>query len=137
MNEREYHRMNDGIEGGELCAANLTAILDCWGVKNVERLDRAIYKYTPCGPHLSVLTHDGQWRHSGNLEGIENGNVRSLLIGSIIEGSEASVTADALDLLTDIPTENVVTQFNDRVDWVNTAVDVIRAEEQHWGNTHA
>ena len=116
MTEREYHRMNDAQEAGELCLANLAAILDSWGEENVERLDRALYKYTPCGPHLSVMLHDGTWKHSGDLQGIENGNVRALLVGSIVEGSDADVTTDPIDLLTE---EDPVTAFDDTVDWVD------------------
>jgi hypothetical protein len=116
VNEREYHQMNSDLEAGEICAAGLAAILDCWGVETVERLDRAIYRYTACGPHLSVKTHDGKWHHSGNLQGIYSGEVRALLVGSIVEGSDADVTGSEIDLLT---VEDAVATFNREVDTVD------------------
>ena len=119
MTVREYQQQQDDQEAGGYCLASLAAILDCWGVENVERLDRAIYKYTDCGPHLSVWLHDGGWKHSGQLQGVTNGNVRSLLVGSIVEGSDADVTGTVLDLLTFDSDEEAVAAFNAQVDKVN------------------
>jgi hypothetical protein len=89
------------LEVGERIAANLAEILDYWGEENAQRLHRRLYKATAAGVHLSVRLHDGSWRHSGNLEGIDNGNVRSLMVGSIVEGTDASVTGEEIDLLRD------------------------------------
>ena len=78
----------------------------------------SIYKYTECGPWLSVRLHDGTVRHCDQLQGIENGSVRALLVGSIVEGSDAEVTADWIDLLIEDPDEAVL-KFNAAVEWVN------------------
>ena len=88
MNERDWHRTNRDEIAGLLCSGNLEAILDHYGATNVEQLARALYKSTDCGPWLSVQLHDGSWTHAGDLAGVENGNVRSLKVGSIVEGSD-------------------------------------------------
>ena len=103
-----------------LFRSNLEAILSDNGSEmTVSALDRSLYKYTDCGAHLSVQLHDGTWRHSGNLLGIENGNVRQLLVGSIVEGSDADVCADPIDLIDYEDPEEAVKVFNATVDWVN------------------
>ena len=117
--ERDLHRSEDDREAGERILANLKAILDCWGAKSVHELGRYLYKHTDCGPHLSVRLHDGEWRHSGSLVGIENGAVRALRVGSIVEGSDATVEGDEFDLLCDDTEKDVVARFNAQVDEVD------------------
>lgn len=120
MTENEYLRWQDDMEMGGRILANLEAILaDNGSEMSVSALDRSLYKYTECGAHLSVQLHDGTWRHSGNLLGIENGNVRQLLVGSIVEGSDAEVSADPIDLIDYEDPEEAVKVFNTTVDWVN------------------
>ena len=120
MTENEYFKWQDDMEMGGRILANLEAILaDNGSEMNVSALDRSLYKYTECGAHLSVQLHDGTWRHSGNLFGIENGNVRQLLVGSIVEGSDAEVSADPIDLIDYEDPEEAVKVFNATVDWVN------------------
>ena len=120
MTENEYLKWQDDIEMGGRILANLEAILaDNGSEMSVSALDRSLYKYTECGAHLSVQLHDGTWRHSGNLLGIENGNVRQLLVGSIVEGSDAEVCADPIDLIDYEDPEEAVKVFNTTVDWVN------------------
>ncbi|NBT33374.1 MAG: hypothetical protein EBT13_16155, partial [Rhodobacteraceae bacterium] len=92
MNLSEYLKMQDDLEAGGIILENLEAILSCNGSgMTVADLYRSIYRYTDCGPWLSVKLHDGTWKHCAQLSGIENGNIRSLLIGSIVEGSDADV----------------------------------------------
>lgn len=120
MSEQEYQRHLDNIEAGGICLENLEAILSDNGSEmNVAALYRSIYKYTECGLWLSVLLHDGTWKHCDQLHGIENGNVRALLVGSIVEGSDAEVTADQIDLLTFDDPADAVRTFTDAVAWVN------------------
>lgn len=122
MNEIDYERMQEDAAMGQAIAANLKAILDDWGVENVQQLDRAIYESTECGAHLSVQLHDGTWRHSGNLDGIDNGNVQALLLGSIVEGSDADVTADPislLDYMDEGDEKQLIKDFDKTLDWVN------------------
>lgn len=99
MNEIEYERMQEDAAIGQMIAENLQAILDAHDANNVQDLYRTIYKYTDCGPWLSVQLHDGTWKHSHELRGIDNGNVRALLVGSIVEGSDAEVLGRVIDLI--------------------------------------
>lgn len=117
--EREYHQRQADEEAGGYILGNLEAILSYYGAKNVRELGHRLYKGYDCGPHLSVRLHDGTWRHSEQLSGVENGNVRSLLVGSIVEGSDASVNGEEFDLLREDETEKVVADFNEGVDAVN------------------
>ena len=122
MNEIDYERMQEDAAMGQAIAANLKAILDDWGVENVQQLDRTIYKNTECGAHLSVKLHDGTWRHSGDLDGIDNGNVQALLLWSIVEGSDAEVDADPislLDYMDEGDEKRLIADFDKTLDWVN------------------
>lgn len=119
MNEQTYHRMNADIEAGGVCLAALEAILKDHWADNVAQLYRSIYKYTPCGPWLSVKLHDGTMRHCDELHDVKNGDVRGLMVGSIVEGSDAEVFADLIDLLKYEDPEEAVAAFSTTVDWVN------------------
>lgn len=129
MNEIDYERMQESAAIGQAIAANLKAILDDWGVENVQQLDRAIYKRTECGAHLSVQLHDGTWRHSGDLDGIDNGNVQALLLGSIVEGSDAEVNAYPISLLDYIEEEGdekrLIEDLDKTLDWVNNEACIL------------
>lgn len=122
MNEMEYERMQEDAAIGQAIAQNLQAILDDNGAVDVADLYRSIYKYTDCGPWLSVQLHDGTWKHCHELRGIDNGNVRALLIGSIVEGSDAEVLGKVIDLI-DYDDEGgeqqAVAAFNHELDQVN------------------
>jgi len=91
---------------------------------SVYSLYGSIYKYTPCGPWLSVRLHDGSIVHCTKLYGIGNQDVRALLVGSMVEGSDAEVTADWIDLadpkyMEEGGQEKLVADFNATVAWVN------------------
>lgn len=120
MNEIDYERMQEDAAIGQAMVANLEAILsENAADMTVESLNRSLYKYTECGAHLSVQLHDGTWRHSGDLNGIKNGDVRQLLVGSIVEGSDAEVCADPIDLIAFEEPQEAVKVFNKTVEWVN------------------
>ena len=120
MNEIDYYRMQEDAATGRLICQNLEAILiDNGSGMTVADLYKSVYKYTPCGPWLSVRLHDGTWKHCGELRGIENGNVRALLVGSIVEGSDAEVVGQEIDLLTCDTPEEAVTAFWHEVEQVN------------------
>ena len=57
--------------------------------------------------------------HCDKLREVNKDEVRYLLVGSIVEGSDAEVTADWIDLLECETPEDAVKQFNDTVAWVN------------------
>lgn len=99
---------------------NLDAILsDNGSDMTLPALYRSIYKYTECGPWLSVRTWDNRTFHCGHLHEVNKDEVRYLLVGSIVEGSDAEVTADWIDLLECETPEAAVKLFNDTVAWVN------------------
>ena len=120
MNEVEYERMQEQIAEGEHANACLDAILSDDGCDpTLPALYRSIYKYNACGPHLSVQTWDGRWFHCENLHKVDKRDVRYLLVGSIVEGSDADVTADPIDLVECESPEAAVALFNRTVEWVN------------------
>ena len=120
MNEIEYERTQENAALGDQCLANLEAILsDNSSDMTVKALYRTLYRYTNCGAWLSVQTHDGVWHHCNDLDDISNDSVRALQIGSIVEGSDAEVNADPIDLMEfDDPAE-AVTAFNATLTWVD------------------
>lgn len=71
----------------------LPALLEFCDYDRPHEMYRTFYKYTPCGPHMSVLVNGG-WVHCGELHALgtwksmaEKGMiVEALLFGSIVEG---------------------------------------------------
>jgi hypothetical protein len=119
MNFSDYLRAQDDEECGGICLAALEAILASNGVPDVAELGRVLYKYTDCGFWLSVRLHDGEWRHTGDLRGIDNGNVRALLVGSIVENSDAEMVGREIDLLTYDDPDDAVKRLDHEVEQVN------------------
>jgi hypothetical protein len=120
MNEVEYERMQEQIAEGEHANACLDAILsDNGSDMTLPALYRSIYKYTECGPWLSVRTWDDRKFHCGDLHKVDKDEVRYLLVGSIVEGSDAAVCADWIDLVECESPEAAVALFNRTVEWVN------------------
>jgi hypothetical protein len=120
MNEVAYERMQEQIAEGEHANACLDAILsDNGSDMTLPALYRSIYKYTECGPWLSVRTWDNRTFHCGDLHKVDKTEVRYLLVGSIVEGSDAEVCADWIDLVECESPEAAVELFNRTVAWVN------------------
>ena len=120
MNEIEYERMQEEAGMGQAILENLKAILSDDGAGDtLADLYRSIYKHTDCGPWLSVVLHDGSTVDCDELGNVKLGDVRSLLVGSIVEGSDAEVTADPIDLMSFDKPEDAVEAFNRAVEWVN------------------
>ena len=120
MNEVQYERMQEQIAEGEHANACLDAILsDNGSDMTLPALYRSIYKYTPCGPWLSVRTWDNRTFHCGKLHEVDQTEVRYLLVGSIVEGSDAEVCADPIDLVECDSPEHAIALFNQTVEWVN------------------
>ena len=120
MNEVQYERDQELAAQGQHCNACMDAILsDNGSDMTLPALYRSIYKYTACGPWLSVQTWDGRWFHCQDLHKVDKNEVRCLLVGSIVEGSDAEVTADWIDLLECESPDDAVNKFNDTVAWVN------------------
>ena len=120
MNEIQYEQMQELAAEGQHANDCLDAILsDNGSDMTLPALYRSIYKYTECGPWLSVQTWDGRWFHCEDLDNVDKNEVRYLLVGSIVEGSDAEVTADPIDLVECESPEAAVEMFNRTVEWVN------------------
>lgn len=120
MNEIEYERMQELAAEGQHANACLDAILaDNGSDMTLPALYRSIYKYTPCGPSLSVQTWDGRTFDCDELHEVDKNEVRYLLVGSIVEGSDAEVNATPIDLVECESPEAAVELFNRTVEWVN------------------
>lgn len=120
MNEVQYHRDQELAEMGNHANACLDAILsDNGSDMTLPALYRSIYKYTDCGPWLSVKTWDGRVFHCQDLHKVDRTEVRYLLLGSIVEGSDAEVTADWIDLRECESPEDAVKAFETTLAWVN------------------
>ena len=111
--------MQESAAIGQSIADNLNAILD--DAPDVRALYRRTYKYTECGAWLSVRLHDGTIRHCDQLDDVKNDDVRALLVGSIVENSDAEVVADWIDLIDYETPADAAAAFNDTVDWVDNA----------------
>lgn len=120
MNEVQYERDQEMIAMGQHANAYLDAIFADDGCDpTLPALYRSIYKYTECGPWLSVQTWDGRCFHCQDLHKVDMHEVRYLLVGSIVEGSDAEVCADPIDLVECESPEAAVKLFNRTVEWVN------------------
>ena len=125
MNEVQYEAGQEAAELGAHALACLESILDVWEADSLVALGRSVYKHTTCGAWLSVRTWDGRWIHSGDLHTAIKGDVGHLQMGSIIEGSDAEVRADAIDLLKCESPEQAVDLFNRTIEWVEREADAI------------
>jgi len=128
--EQQHEKMLEDMECGLICLVNLEAILTDNGASmDVESLGSSLYKHTSAGVWLSVMLHDGKWMHTGDLSGIKNDNVRALLVGSIVEGSDAEVKGDFFDLLNYEDPDKCVADFNLQVEAVNNEACLLWEEQ--------
>jgi len=120
MNEIEYERSQELAAEGNHANSCLDAILsDNGSDMTLPALYRSIYKHTECGPWLSVKTWDDRTFHCDDLHKVNKDEVRYLMVGSIVEGSDAEVCAEWIDLLECETSEAAVELFNRTVEWVN------------------
>lgn len=121
MNEIDYYNMEEAAGIGQAILENLENILADKDSANVAELYETTYKYTDCGPSLTVLLHDGSYRYCDDLDGIQNNNVRALLVSSIVEGSDAEVPPITVDLIDYETPEEALKAFDAAVEEVNAA----------------
>jgi hypothetical protein len=133
ITHQQHLQMEADIEAGGFCLSALEAILASRGVSNVAELERSVYKTTPCGPYMAFKRHSGLV-HVFGFGCVSNGDVRSILIGSVVEGSDAEIAAEWIDLVKYEEPEEAVAAFNQAVDWVNDraneVADEMRGEQQ-------
>ena len=129
MNEIKYERSQELVAEGEHANACLEAILSDNGSEmTLPALYRSNYKYVECGPWLSVRTWDNRTFHCDQLHKVDKTEVRYLLVGSIVENSDAEIAADWIDLLKCETPEAAVKAFNAAVEWVNDEACALWAE---------
>ena len=124
MNEVKHERDQELAAEGQHANACLEAILSDNGT--LPALYRSIYKYNACGPWLSVQTWDGRLFNCEDLHKVDMYEVRYLLVGSIVEGSDAEVRADPIDLVECESPEQAVTLFSQTVERVNDEACALR-----------
>ena len=130
MNEVQFEATQEAAAEGEHALACLDAILsDNGGDITLPGLARSLYRYTDCGAWLSVKTWDGRVFHSHALGSVDPTEIRFLLVGSIVEGSDVEVCADWIDLLACESPDEAVRAFSTAVADVEDAV-----AEAEWFN---
>jgi hypothetical protein len=119
--EMDYYRMEESNAVGEIISSCAKAIFDRFDATTMEELQRVIYKYTPCGPSVSfeLFSYDDAddvlEAHLGSCEprpsrfvyvGDKRAEtitqpwlaIKAIGVSSIVEGSDAEVPVEWLDL---------------------------------------
>jgi hypothetical protein len=117
MNWEQHYAAASSAAQGAAALEGLRAIMAGYGAATLPELARRIYKDTACGATLGVKTWEGGAVWGSELAGITPGHVRVLVIGTIIEGSDAEGTAPPVDLLGATP-EQAVVAFEAAVAWI-------------------
>jgi hypothetical protein len=102
MRHKDYLQMEEDAAIGELITKCMRAILAAHDADTLARLQRKAYKYTEAGVSVGFQFDDGTYLWNGDKRahelGIEN-RVRRIGVSSIIEGSDAQIPVEWLDLL--------------------------------------
>lgn len=120
---REWEQHNDLMEEAAIAQHNgacMEAIINAHNAENLYDLYRTIYKYTPCGPWMQVMLRDGRVLGSNAFDEVSDlGEVVGVLLGSIVEGSDAEVEADWLYFEDCDNPEMAVADFDMTLEWVD------------------
>lgn len=96
----EFERQQRDEAAGITCLVALQTLLKYWGEKDLGQMNERVYRAYSCGPWLAVRLHDGTWVHgTRDLESVKLEDVAALKVGSIVEGSDAEIEGDVLDLV--------------------------------------
>jgi hypothetical protein len=117
MNWEQSYAAEDAAAQGAAALGCLQAIMARYEAASLPELARRVYKDTECGATLGVKTWEGGAIWGSDLAGITPGHVRALVIGAIIEGSDAEATAPAVELLDTTP-QQAVAAFEAAVAWI-------------------
>jgi hypothetical protein len=107
---------------------------------------RAFYKYTDCGPWVSVHV-DGYWVHCGNLHTLGRWDqmarrgeiVDEVLIGSIVEGCDQDADSSPVrlcDLRSRRSKRGAITRASVRAAFARAITDVNDSAVAIWNDTH-
>lgn len=102
MNEVEYYNMCEDAAIGEEIARLLRVVMADNDARTLGQMQRSAYKYTDAGVHVYFRLHDGGFMYSDDERRHDPamvGSVRSIMCTSIVEGSDYTVPAQELDLL--------------------------------------
>lgn len=120
---REWEQHFDLMEEAAIAQHNgacMEAIINAHNAENLYDLYRTIYKYTPCGPWMQVRLRNGMVVESDAFDDITDlGEVVGVLLGSIVEGSDAEVEADWLYFEDCDNPEMAVADFDITLEWVD------------------
>ena len=133
--ERRYHDQEEAAAMGEAMAQHLEALLAFYGRDNFAQVDRALYKYTDCGAYLGLYPWegDGIWSGSQRMKEVRPGDIRSIGVGSIVEGTDACPEMQWLqmtDYAEDETSDRFIKDFFDAVEVVEKWAAEI------WDETH-
>lgn len=99
-NHAEFDSQQRAEAAGITCLVALQALLKYWGEKDLGQMNERVYRAYSCGPWLAVRLHDGTWVHgTRDLENVKLEDVAALKVGSIVEGSDAEIEGDVLELV--------------------------------------
>ena len=116
----EFDQYQRAQEAGAVCLEALKTLLLLWGEENLAQLNRRIYGAYSCGPWLAVRLHNGTWKHGRTeLETVKLEDVAALKVGSIVEGSDAEVEGDVMELVSFEQPEDLVERFDQQLEGVN------------------
>ena len=135
MSWEEYERGQEMAAMGEVMASHLQALLDERGDEGFARMNRSLYRYTVCGAYLGLRLWGGEfvWSHDKRLPTIRPGDVQSIGVGTIVEGTDAAPEMEWLDLLTyaeDEDASRLIADFDAAVQRIEDAAQDI------WNETH-
>ena len=135
MSEIEYERQQEEAWLAQTMAEHLQALLDERDAEDFARLNRQLYKYTDCGAYLGIILWGGEpvWSHDKRLPTIRPGDVQSIGVGTIVEGTDAAPEMEWLNLTDyaeDEDASRLIADFDRAVQTIEDAADDI------WMDTH-
>lgn len=134
MDEVDHYHNEETAALGQAALAILKAILSHHCAENLRQLSRNLYKYTTCGAWLAVTTHDDREVYGDYVDDVPLGNVRSLIVGSIVEGVDYGTEQQEFDLIEAAEkfetNDEAVADFSKLIDWVESEAKFI------WDGTH-
>lgn len=96
----EFDSQQRAEAAGIVCLEAIKALLAHWGEKDLGQMNERVYRAYSCGPWLAVRLHNGTWVHgTRDLENVKLEDVGALKVGSIVEGSDAEIEGDVLELV--------------------------------------
>jgi hypothetical protein len=102
MSAGDHIRSGESAAFGEVVAANAKAIFDAHGAATMAGLQSRLYKDTEVGVSVSFRLHEGPDVYVGDPRAAEIAGpwnwIRSIGVSSIVEGSDAEVPLEWIDL---------------------------------------